>query len=57
MRACLFLHFLDGNSALTRADGAPKLNDNGMAALALLVAESPAENKETVIRLILNMLS
>lgn len=55
--ACLFLHFLDGNLALTRQDGAPKLNDNGMAALALLIAESPPENKETVIRLIMNMLS
>jgi hypothetical protein len=55
--ACLFLHFLDGNSALTRHDGTPKLNDNGMAALALLVAESSPTNKETVIRLIMNMLS
>jgi len=55
--ACLFLHFLEQNASLLRPDGTTKLNDIGMAALALLVAESAAAAKETVIRLIMNMLS
>jgi prophage maintenance system killer protein len=55
--SCLFLYFLEQNRALLRADGTPKLNDVGMAALALLVAESVPNAKETVIRLIMNMLS
>lgn len=55
--SCLFLYFLEQNRALTRMDGTPKLNDVGMAALALLVAESAPNAKETVIRLIMNMLS
>lgn len=54
---CLFLYFLEQNRALRRMDGTPKLNDVGMAALALLVAESAPNAKETVIRLIMNMLS
>lgn len=55
--ACLFLYFLEQNRALMRADGTPKLNDVGMAALALLVAESAPNSKETVIRLVMNMLA
>ncbi|MBE0626601.1 MAG: virulence protein RhuM/Fic/DOC family protein [Burkholderiales bacterium] len=55
--SCLFLHFLERNNALLRSDGTPKLNDVGMAALALLVAESNPASKETVVRLIMNLLA
>ena len=33
------------------------INDTGLAALTLLVAESDPKQKETLIRLIMNMLS
>ena len=33
------------------------INDNGLAAITLLVAESDPAHKETIIRLIMNMLS
>ena len=36
--------------------GMPIINDTGLAALALLVAESDPSQKETMIRLIMNML-
>lgn len=54
--ACLFIDFLHRNHALVR-DNQPIINDVGLAALALLVAESPPDQKETIIRLIMNMLS
>lgn len=38
-------------------NGAPVINDVGLAALALLVAESDAQNKDVMIRLIENMLA
>ena len=53
--ACLFVEFLHRNGALMRK-GQPVINDIGLAALALLVAESAADQKEVMIRLIMNML-
>jgi prophage maintenance system killer protein len=53
--AFLFVDFLNRNNALMR-DGQPVINDIGLAALALLVAESAPAQKETMIRLIENML-
>ncbi|RRD43107.1 hypothetical protein EII18_04090 [Comamonadaceae bacterium OH3737_COT-264] len=54
--AFLFVDFLARNGRLLR-DGAPVINDVGLAALALLVAESDAQNKDVMIRLIENMLA
>lgn len=53
--ALLFIHFLNQNNSLMR-EGQPIINDIGLAALALLIAESAAEHKETMVRLIQNML-
>jgi prophage maintenance system killer protein len=54
--AFLFVDFLARNGRLIRA-GEPVINDVGLAALALLVAESDAKNKDVMIRLIENMLA
>ncbi|MEB0139664.1 MULTISPECIES: RhuM family protein [unclassified Undibacterium] len=51
-----FVDFLNRNNALMR-DGQPVINDIGLAALALLVAESAPTQKSTMIRLIENMLA
>lgn len=53
--AFLFVDFLNRNNALMRG-GQPVINDIGLAALALLVAESVPTQKDTMIRLIENML-
>jgi hypothetical protein len=39
------------------ARGEPLMNDVGLAALALLVAESPPKDKDVMIRLVMNMLA
>jgi prophage maintenance system killer protein len=52
----LFLEYLRRNGMLTRTDGRPRLADNAMVALALLVAESEPAQKDLMIRLILNLL-
>ena len=54
--AFLFVDFLARNGRLIRA-GELVINDVGLAALALLVAESDAKNKDVMIRLIENMLA
>jgi prophage maintenance system killer protein len=53
--ALLFVEFLDRNQALMR-NGESIINDVGLAALALLIAESDPSQKELMIRLIENML-
>lgn len=55
--AFLFIDFLNQNGRLLDRKGNPIINDIGMAALALLVAESAPESKETMIRLIMNMIA
>ena len=52
----LFLEYLRRNRMLTRPDGRPRLPDNAMVALALLVAASEPAQKDLMIRLILNLL-
>ena len=54
--AFLFVDFLHRNHRLLRADGEPVINDTGLAALTLLVAESAPAQKDTRIRLIMHML-
>lgn len=54
--AFLFVDFLNRNGRLFDQDGQPVINDIGLAALALLVAESNPAQKETMIALIMNML-
>ncbi|HEC11664.1 MAG TPA: Fic family protein, partial [Acidiferrobacteraceae bacterium] len=55
--AYLFVDFLNRNGRLLGRDKQPVINDIGLAALTLLVAESDPANKETMIRLIMNMLA
>lgn len=52
----LFLYFLGKNHYLFSQTGQRKISDNTMVALALLVAESNPEEKETMIRIIINLL-
>lgn len=52
----LFVDFLNRNGRLFREDE-PVINDVGLAALALLVAESAPKDMEVMIRLIMNMLA
>ncbi|MDW7773166.1 MAG: virulence protein RhuM/Fic/DOC family protein [Desulfobulbaceae bacterium] len=49
----LFLIFLKENNLLEQSG----INDNGLVALALLIAESDPKQKELMIRLIMNMLA
>jgi prophage maintenance system killer protein len=53
----LFLEYLRRNGLLFRPRGEPRVSENAMVALALLVAESKPAQKDLMIRLILNLLS
>lgn len=55
--AFLFVDFLHRNNHLLNQNGEAIINDTGLAALTLLVAESAPQQKDTLIRLIMNMLT
>lgn len=52
----LFLEYLRRNGLLLKADGSPRLANNAVVALALLVAESDSGQKDLMVRLILNLI-
>ena len=54
--AFIFLEFLRKNNALLKKDGAIKISDTALTALALLIAESNPKEKEQMIALITNLL-
>lgn len=49
--------FLDKNKHRFKQSGELKINDNGLTAIALLVAQSKPEEKELMIRLIMNLIA
>lgn len=55
--AFLFVWFLEKNTHRFKKSGELKINDNGLTAIALLVAQSKPEEKELMIQLIVNLIS
>ncbi len=55
--AFLFVDFLHRNGRLMANNNQPIINDTGLEALTLLVAESDPKQKDVLIRLIMHMLS
>ncbi len=55
--AALFIYFLAGNAILYRPDGSKRLADNALVALTLLIAESRPEEKETLVKVIVNLIN
>ncbi|MBK2356180.1 RhuM family protein [Francisella hispaniensis] len=54
--AYLFVLFLHKNGILYKSNGETKINDNALASIALLVAQSAPSQKEIIIKLVMNML-
>lgn len=55
--AFLFVDFLNRNGKLFTNNYEPVINDTGLAALTLLVAESNPKEKDTIVKLIENLLA
>ena len=53
----LFVYFLDKNDYLYRKNGEKKINDNALVALALLVAESDPQEKDILIKIVINLIN
>jgi len=55
--ASLFLWFLNENGILYNEDGSKRLADNALVALTLLIAESKAEEKDTMVKVVVNLIN
>jgi prophage maintenance system killer protein len=55
--AAVFIYFLAGNGILYRPDGSKRLADNALVALTLLIAESRPDEKETIVKVIVNLIN
>lgn len=55
--AAIFIYFLNANNILYRADGSKRLADNALVALTLLIAESKPEEKDTIVKVIVNLIN
>lgn len=55
--AFLFVDFLHHNGRLLDANGNAIINDTGLAALTLLIAESDPKQKDVIIKLVMTMLA
>jgi len=55
--AFLFVWFLDKNEILYKQDGARKLADNALVALTLMIAESEPEEKDTMAKVVVNLIN
>ena len=55
--ATLFLWFLNNNSILYREDGSKRLADNTLVALTLMIAESRTEEKDVMVKVVVNLIN
>ncbi|MDY6847986.1 MAG: RhuM family protein [Thermodesulfobacteriota bacterium] len=55
--AAVFIFFLARNGILYREDGSKRLADNALVALTLLIAESRPEEKDTIVKVIVNLIN
>jgi prophage maintenance system killer protein len=55
--AALFIAFLAGNKSLYSKDGSKRIADNALVAITLMIAESNPADKETMVKLIVNLIN
>ena len=55
--ALMFVWFLEKNRHRFKENGEVKINDNGLVALALLIAQSNPREKEMMIKLVVNLIN
>ena len=55
--AFLFLYFLEKNGLLRNGNGDKRIADNTLVALTLMIAVSKSEEKDTMIKIIVNLIN
>ena len=55
--AMLFLWFMERNGILYRPDGSKRIADNTLVALTLMIAESRTEEKDIMVKVVVNLIN
>ena len=55
--ATLFLWFMNNNGILYRPDGSKRIADNTLVALTLMIAESKTEEKDIMVKVVVNLIN
>ena len=55
--ATLFIWFLNNNGILYRPDGSKRIADNTLVALTLMIAESRTEEKDVMVKVVVNLIN
>ena len=55
--ATLFLWFMNNNAILYRPDGTKRIADNTLVALTLMIAESKTEEKDIMVKVVVNLIN
>ena len=55
--AMLFLWFMERNGILYRADGSKRIADNTLVALTLMIAESRTDEKDIMVKVVVNLIN
>jgi len=55
--AYLFVWFMEKNGILYRVDGSKRLADNALVALTLMIAESKSDEKEMMVKVMVNLIN
>lgn len=55
--ATLFLWFMNNNGILYREDGSKRIADNSLVALTLMIAESRTEEKDVMVKVVVNLIN
>jgi prophage maintenance system killer protein len=55
--AYLFVWFIDKNGILYKSDGSKRIADNALVALTLMIAESKSDEKEMMVKVIVNLIN
>ena len=55
--ATLFLWFMAGNGILYNSDGSKRIADNTLVALTLMIAESRTEEKDVMVKVVINLIN
>ena len=55
--ATLFLWFMHNNGILYNPDGTKRIADNTLVALTLMIAESKSDEKDTMVKVVVNLIN
>ncbi|WP_217220485.1 type II toxin-antitoxin system death-on-curing family toxin [Mucilaginibacter paludis] len=55
--AYLFVWFMEKNGILYREDGSKRIADNALVALTLMIAESRSDEKDIMVKVVVNLIN